>query len=166
MLKWIGIVLVAATCLLIGNRRTATLRERVRIWEQSARLATMLDSRIRYTAQPIPPLLKELYRTSDLSALGFLPRLADCPAAELASEWCRCVEGELTALSPPDRQLLAAFGGLLGRTDVCGQTAHCRAYAARFEERRAAAEKEFSEKGKLYPTMGLLGGLGVAVLLI
>lgn len=166
MLKWLGILLLVAACLLLGNRQTASLRERVRIWEQASRLTGMLETRIAYSIRPIPQLLNELYRTDDLTALPFLLKMSDCAPENAAACWQTGVQKELTVLSPSDRELLAAFGTPLGRTDIAGQIAHCRAYAARFEERRKAASAELSEKGRLYPLLGLLCGLALALLLV
>lgn len=166
MLKWLGILLLVAACLLLGNKQTASLRERTVIWEQASRLAGMLETRIAYSARPIPQLLNELYRTDDLTALPFLPKLSSCAPEDVAACWNRSVETELTVLPVSDRALLAAFGTPLGRTDIAGQIAHCRTYAVRFEERRTAAAAELSEKGRLYPLLGLLGGLALALLLI
>lgn len=166
MLKWLGILLLVAACLLLGSKQTASLRERVKIWEQASRLAGMLETRIAYSTRPIPQLLNELYRTDNLTALLFLPELCHCAPEKMAECWQTSVEKNLTVLSPPDRELLAAFGVPLGRTDTAGQIAHCRAYAARFEERRTAAAADLSEKGRLYPLLGLLAGLALALLLI
>lgn len=158
--------MLVAACLLLGNRQAAKLRERVRIWEQAARLAGMLETRIAYTARPIPQLLNELYRTGDLTALPFLPRMSECAPENVATVWRTSVGKELTVLTPSDRELLAAFGAQLGRTDMAGQIAHCRTYALQFEERRRLSSAEHSEKGRLYPLLGLLGGLALALLLI
>ena len=166
MLKWLGILLLVAACLLLGNKQAVALRERVKIWEQASRLAGMLETRIAYSTRPIPQLLNELYSTDNLTALPFLPKLSSCAPEKMAECWQTGVEKELTVLPVSDRALLAAFGAPLGRTDIAGQIAHCRTYAARFEERRTAAAAELSEKGRLYPLLGLLGGLALALLLI
>ncbi|MBQ2939509.1 MAG: hypothetical protein IJE00_03975 [Clostridia bacterium] len=164
MLKTCGILLLVLTCLLIGNRSAAIEREREGLWEQMARLSLRLSDRLLYTAQPIPPLLKELCRSETFPALRFLPEVIAAPPENWKNVWQKSVE--VLPLKPECRQLLVGFVGPLGLTEVAGQTEHCRQYAKRFEEMRQAASRDAAEKGRLYPVLGLLCGLALALLLV
>lgn len=156
--------MLVLTCLLIGNRLAAVEREREALWEQMARLSLRLADRLLYTAQPIPQLLRELCRSETFPALRFLPEVIAAPPENWKNVWQKSVEA--LPLKPERRQLLCGFVGPLGLTEVAGQTEHCRQYAKRFEELRQTAANDAAEKGRLYPALGLLGGLALALLLV
>ena len=71
-------------------------------------------------------------------------------------------QGEASGLTAADRELLVHFGDGLGRTDVEGQLTNCRLYAERLEE----ARRDAATKSRLYVTLGVTGGIGLALLLL
>lgn len=81
--------------------------------------------------------------------------------------WHRAVAGagESDALTDRDCELLLHFGEGLGKSDVEGQLAHCAAFEELFADRLQSTRQELSVKGKLYSTLGMIGGAGLALML-
>lgn len=75
-------------------------------------------------------------------------------------------QGKATGLAPADMELLQHFGDSLGRTDVEGQLENCRIYAEQLAQRLEQARMEASSKNRLYTTLGVTGGLALALLLL
>ena len=75
-------------------------------------------------------------------------------------------QGEASGLTAADRELLVHFGDGLGRTDVEGQLPNCRLYAEQLGERLGEARRDAATKSRLYVTLGVTGGIGLALLLL
>ena len=75
-------------------------------------------------------------------------------------------QGEASGLTAADRELLVHFGDGLGRTDVEGQLTNCRLYAEQLGERLEEARRDAATKSRLYVTLGVTGGIGLALLLL
>lgn len=67
---------------------------------------------------------------------------------------------------PTGQGVAAGFGAGLGTTDVEGQQQHCRYFAERLEEQLQTARTEAAVKGRLYISLGVMGGAGISLLLI
>ena len=67
-------------------------------------------------------------------------------------------------LSDGDRLVATEFVNGLGKTDTEGQLLYCDGYAERVAQRKAEAEREYLQKGRLYKTLGVLFGLSAALL--
>ena len=69
-------------------------------------------------------------------------------------------------LSAEDIALLVEFGEDLGRTDMSGQTAHIRAYAELIDRNRKDAEQTALARAPIFRTVGIAGGVALALLLL
>lgn len=69
-------------------------------------------------------------------------------------------------LESGDRQTVTDFFTALGSGDLDSQSSHCEYFAESFHAKRAAAEKELLEKGKLFKSLGILCGLGIFIIFI
>lgn len=70
------------------------------------------------------------------------------------------------SLNKKDKDIISSFGEKLGVTDVQGQIEHIEHYQILAETQLQNAEKEISDKSKLYRTMGFFAGTAVALVLI
>lgn len=167
-MKWAGLLLIVLTGGAIGLRQAWSLRQRTAAVEEMLQWVRQLSVRIRYTAAPLRELLSDKTLQNGYPALGFLGNL-EChlEREEFPTAWRNSILSEqASAFTEEDRELLLRFGEQLGRTDIEGQLSHCALYSELLEERLSAARTEQQAKGKMYATLGLSGGMALAILLI
>lgn len=70
------------------------------------------------------------------------------------------------ALKAPDRALIAEFGQGLGSGDLSGQLALCALTGERCAELLSSAVREAEQLTRLYLSLGAMGGICAAVLLL
>ncbi|MCI8554471.1 MAG: hypothetical protein HFJ80_05945 [Clostridiales bacterium] len=170
MLKMIGLLLVTAAGAGAGIGASIALRRRAAALEDAACLLRWLATRIRYSAASVGELLWEASQEREFSSLLFLQ-----PAARGIREgqdpvtaWSQALEklGKAGGLSRSDRELLDRFGAGLGKTDIEGQLSHCELYGDLLAEHLGQARDEVRAKGRLYTTLGVIGGAAFALLML
>ncbi|MCL2884530.1 MAG: stage III sporulation protein AB [Oscillospiraceae bacterium] len=162
-IKLIGLLLLAAVLARVGYEASRALHRRVRALSETARWIVRLASHIRYTATPLDELLR--VSAADCPALAFLhdinpgdlPRHFDAAILQHAGG---------SGFAPPDIALLREFGAGLGTSDVEGQLAHCALFQELFEKQTEAARTIAQNKGRVYTTLGLAGGICLILLLM
>ena len=130
------------------------------------RLTRRAGEQIRFSAAPTQMWLKALCQSGEFRRLTFLQAAATCPPSDFHAVWRRETGRLPSGLSERDRQLMCQFGERLGTSDVAGQLRVCEEYGRRLEEQREQARTEQRDKSRLYGTLGLLGGLGAALLVL
>ena len=169
VIRLLGLVLIALTGLGTGVYASLSLRKRVEQLELCSRLIRWMETRIRYAAAPVGELIREAKNEPEFDRLSFVAQTEACLCRGMppSSAWQKALEEDKSGwLSPQDRELLAGFGAGLGTTDVEGQQQHCRYFAERLEEQLQTARTEAAVKGRLYISLGVMGGAGISLLLI
>ena len=146
------------------------LSQRADTLEQIQRLITRIATQIRYTAAPLRDILSPLAVEGEYKALLFLQDIQHELDHDktLSSVWNQSVRNrqKVCGLNRADTELLVEFGNGLGKTDIEGQLSHCELYAELFSRQAENARQEVAAKGRLYTTLGIAGGLALALLLI
>ena len=160
MLKSAGLVLLAGAFAFAGLRASLRLTGRVRRLERFLRFLQNAQTDILFSSIPVVRLLERHG--------GELPFLLDCAARcrggeDFSDAWASAVRGA-EGFSPEDRELLLRFGEGLGASGAQGQQALCRLTMTLTEQRLAEAREEQQKKGRLCRTLGVLGGVGAALL--
>ncbi len=82
------------------------------------------------------------------------------------SAWEESLQTEnLNALTMEDRQILADLGNVLGSTGLQGQIDQLNLLQSRLKSQWEMASQRYAINGKLYRSLGLLGGLLMVILL-
>lgn len=115
-----------------------------------------LSERIRYTSAPMETLLGEIYPIP--TGESFPPNREEWDKHFL--RW-----GEERGLSADDQTVLSGFISGLGHCDVEGEVNFCEEYHAVVDERLEQAREQLKTKGRVYPMLGVCGGLLTALLL-
>lgn len=76
-----------------------------------------------------------------------------------------CFENKLLYLNSDQKHILNDFFLGLGKTDLKGQISHCENYKKIFENELLKTEEQNSKKIKLYPSLFILGGLLIILIL-
>lgn len=143
------------------------MHRRVTALEAVDRFLLYIAGKIRYTAAPVPDIVSGIVREGKFSELPFLRGVAGCRAEEFHETWKRelLADGQGGALSREDIELLLDFGEKTGTSDLTGQIENCRLYQQLIGVRLEEARRFAREKGRLYMTLGLIGGMALALLL-
>lgn len=152
---------------------SARLGARVTQLKAVCMLITDIGARIRYSANDLPSILRELSVMERYTCLSFLKELAaGCDKGIPLSDIMRTVIGrdktkrKSGSLNAEDMELISSFTEKLGASNVSGQLDHCKLYKQLAQQGLAEAEQEYKEKGKLYCLLGVFAGLSIMIFLI
>ncbi|MDE6091821.1 MAG: stage III sporulation protein AB [Ruminococcus sp.] len=122
---------------------------------------------IRCRAIDVYSLGSELKRNGQLFRLTFLQKIPECytQGDNFHEIWKNAVNSQKN-LPSDEKKILCDFGEVLGRSDIEGQIVSINA----LEEMAVTLEKKrsesYSQKGKLYRSVGMLFGVMVGILVI
>ena len=157
--------LVVAVCTLAGFGRAAGLNRRVRQLDAALLLCEKLQSCLQYERRTSAELVSWLSGQESLRELTFLRRCAALleERKPFPEAWRQSVEE--SGLAADDRGLLLQIGEILGGSRAESQLGELAVLRSLLEENRAASGAERQQKSRLYHSLGILGGLGLAILL-
>lgn len=122
---------------------------------------------LEFLALPVVDLLDTLCERDCFVKLGFLQecRLLLHSGMPFPKAW-KTACGKSISLRREDLERLIAFGEVIGTTDLPGQLASCNLYTQLLNENLGSAREDFRTYGKLFPALGLCGGLALAIVFI
>lgn len=172
ILKLIGSVMVISASSLAGylvardcSRRPGQLRD-LQI------MIRMLENEIKFLSSFIPDAFERICRWMDSPVKVFfeaaLEKIKSDPGINLSSAWETAVMENVdkTALNAEDRDIVLAFGKMLGNSDLEGQMKNIEFTLQQLSLQERKAEENKKKNEKLYKTLGFLGGLATVIVLI
>ena len=165
----IGILLVFITAALSGEYFSKLYSVRCRLLRSIGNMLGKTALMIRYSALPVEDIISRLASDSSLEYLDFLGNV--CSELENGGDF-RVIWRENLDIwhknYPYDEEyeLLAEYGRYLGTTDPEGQLDCLGSEKRKAEEFISRAEEERRTKGKLCRSMGVLIGIGAALVLL
>lgn len=167
-MKWIGLGLVALAVTAWGLEKTARLSARTNALRAMERLCRRVDGEIAYTAASPAQIMARLSRDTSLRELPFLAAFSAVAPADFCKKWqeeldafCRC-----HGLNAEETSLCRDFGAALGTTDLNGQRTWCASCAEKLREAGQNAGRDYAENGRLYASLGALGGAAAVLILL
>ena len=167
-MKWIGLGLVAIAVTAWGLEKTARLSARASALRAMERLCRRVGGEIAYTAATPPQIMARLSHDESLRELPFLAAFSAVSPAEFCGRWqeeldvfCRC-----RGLNAEETALCRDFGAALGTTDLSGQRTWCASCAEKLHDAGQNAGHDYAEKGRLYASLGALGGAAAVLILL
>jgi len=100
-----------------------------------------------------------------------LPFLRECAqlmleGRDLPSCWRRAIEKHTAAIGKEEVAILASLGDVLGQSDLASQLAAIDLARVQLEQRIESARERVISQGSLYRSIGALGGVAAAIILI
>ena len=124
-----------------------------------------MSAQIRYRALPLGDLFTEL----DSAGGGgkFISKVAEYAnnGVNRRGAWNEAV-CDFGELDPGDREILLSVGNSLGGSDIAGQLSMLELSGELLAVRQREAAETSSRKGAVYRSVGLLAGLGLAIIVI
>lgn len=172
MVQSIGICMILAVTTLTGAY--FCLREKYRLQDlrELERAMVMLESQIRYLSVPLSEVLENIsYQTS--GQVGVLMQETAKAMAEKTGEtadkiwetvWLRHLSH--TYFSGEDYQSILRFGKTLGYLDQEQQKNSTDLFLTELRQKCGQLERRLEKNGRLYYSMGFLGGLLLVIVLL
>lgn len=167
--KWIGAILIMASCSGCGFAIAAGKRREEQLLYQLIGILQFLEADLQYRLTPLPELCrlaagetKGILRTVFLNLYRELkwqklPDAGSCMYAAIQRS------GEIP---PKVRRLLVQLGHTLGRFDLPGQLQGIQSVRKRSEETMDTIRKNRDERLRSYQTLGICAGAALAIILI
>lgn len=159
-------VTVIGLGLLCGMFFSVQLREREKTMLSVLLLVKEITVQIRYTNSEIGDILRNAAHSEELKRLSFLMGCCEMePNTDFHKIWNDGVKKQ-PYINARDRELLIGLGDKMGQTDTEGQISFLEMYTEMIKVRLEQAKKDYSDKGKLYRSLGLLCGLAVGIMVL
>ena len=167
--KWIGAILIVASCSGCGFAVSAGKRTEERLLCQLIGLLRFMEAELKYRLTPLP----ELCRMAAGEANGILR----CVLLNLYREltWqklpdagsCMYAAIQRSGNMPSRvRRILVMLGNTLGRYDLSGQLQGLQAVRHQCEESLCHIRQNREERLRSYQTLGICAGMALAIILI
>jgi len=163
---------VVLTAMAIGQLYALHLEGRYRDLESLRVGLRALVTEVEYARKPLPKAWSEVAETYD----GACADLFQCASERFGSgdistagqAWEEALKhcSERLHLTPEDFRILDSLSGILGISSGENQIFHLQAVDERLEQQMSRAKEDSVKRGKLSRSLGLLGGILIAILLV
>lgn len=168
-MKLIGLLMIVLIGAMLGVKKSAGFSNRAKQLECCISMINTMSTEIRYQSTPLNEIIDVLSRREEYKPLWFLPGCTKLCHEKMSfpKAWQASIheQSKDCSLKKDDCDILIAFGNSLGTSDTDGQLANCTLHTSLLEDSLKVARKDRDGFGKLYSSLGLLLGIGVAILL-
>lgn len=158
-------IIVASTLLGILFSKKYSNREK-ELKEMKSAL-NIFATKIKFTYEPIPNVFLEIANKIEGNVGQIFARASNRMKEENAGEaWSNAFTDVPNNLTKEDITILSNLGRLLGQTDVEGQISEIEVVVQFLDTQLEQAKQEKVKNEKMYRTLGIVGGLTIAIILI
>lgn len=150
----------------IGLFFSFKLKEREKIMSSVLLLTKELSVQIRYTNAEIGQILSMAAQKNEYKDLLFIEECRNLDEMDNFHLLWREGVKKQPFLAEKDRELLNSLGDSLGQTDTEGQLSFLEMYQELIKKRLEQAAKDYSDKGRMYRSVGLLCGLAAGIMIL
>lgn len=124
-------------------------------------------TKIKFTYEPIPNVFLEIANKIEGNVGQIFARASERMKEENAGDaWANAFFDIPNNLSKDDITILSNLGRMLGQTDVEGQISEIEVVVQFLDTQLESAKQEKIKNEKMYRTLGIVGGLTIAIILI
>ncbi len=166
MIKMIGIICIIVCGAGIGAHASGNLKKQAELCVSVHTFLSELEILMRYSGDTLFSLISELSERKRIQELTFLMHAAEnmSDGMPFLCAWEKALS-EDKILSCELAELLMTLGESLGTSDIDGQIMCIERAEEELSEIYENALSQSRRKGKLYRSIGLLGGMTAALLL-
>ncbi len=169
MLRFLALGVMVLCCMTLGQLWAMRLESRYRELEGIRAGLRALVTEIEYARKPLPRAWRDLAEAYGGPCASLFSSAADAFGGEEAetagAAWMAALHRSDLHLTRQDWRILASLGGVLGVSGGADQVDHLRAVDERLGEQMKEARRHSRRRGKLSRSLGLLGGVLLAVIL-
>lgn len=170
MFKVFAMFFLISAFALAGKWGASFQEKRVAVISEMILMVNIVESQLRHSHLPVTDLLRVLCENPGLSELEFIKNCREqvCFGEPFPDAWRRSVEAEtgFCRLSPEITSNLASFGADIGSTDLESQLSGCEYYKQFFSSELELQREKSMKYKKLFPPLGLLLGISMAILIL
>ncbi len=166
MYKWIGSILILASCTGLGFHKSGEMRKHLDELEELRKICLLLRSELQYTKAPFAEVFEKIgkrtlepFRTWLLELSG---RLKSKGTGTFWEIWCDAI----TMYLPSSRLKAEELEELRGLGKNLEYTESLDIYIEQLEYRIQSTRKDYQSKRKLCQSMGIMGGIFLVTLLL
>lgn len=163
--NFIGTVVAVATGALVGFYSSFRLKRRTKKLTDCILLLSAFMVEVRYSNCTVKEMIVRCAENKQFSELLFLKRLSECSEGEIKREWRIAIKEEAHLLDE-DKEALIGVGNALGETDKQGQLLSLEQFSELLRHRLDESESDYLKKGRMYRSVGLLGGIAAGIVII
>lgn len=163
-MKLLGILCLVLACTGAGIYAARKLKKEVTAFEQLISLTEQCASVIRCQSPELAELLRQL---GEMGQFHFpdAVRRGLAPGVSPSVLWRSAIWND-SAVPKAAREILCSLGEVLGTTDLPGQLSAIALHQERLERAATESRERCLRQGKLYRSLGMLGGALLAILLL
>lgn len=151
-----------SACFAAGLYKSFLLKRRAVVLEELCRMVKSFSVEIRYTA----PTLDELCGKSEGVFAEILNECRKDSDIHAAWDSACAILSKKPYCSREEAELLRNLGSSLGASDIAGQLSILEMYSEKLSDISRTASEEAAGKGKLFRSVGMLCGIGAAVIAV
>jgi len=127
-----------------------------------------MHGRLQYLQPTVQSLITSL---AAQQRFGELPFLRECSklmlsGQDFSSSWRGALKKQIVTLGKEEAAMLGSLGDVLGQSDLDSQLAAISLARVQLEQRIDGAREKAAAQGSLYRSIGALGGVAAAIILI
>lgn len=171
-MKLLGAVFIVSGAAGCGAWFANRYRQRIAQLEQLKQMIVFLKGQILYANAPLSEALEAVGKRMEgvlgrlfLEVAGRIEQRPGEPFRTIWKESLSCLEGNC-ALTKSDRQTLETLGEHLGFLDRESQERTLLLYLEQVDDQLKALKEHRQERCRLYTSLGIMGGLFLAVILV
>lgn len=166
MLKFSGLLLIILCGAGLGAGASVNLKRNTEICVCMRTFLSELGILIKYSGDTLFCLFNEIYNRQSMQKLEFLSALLDemSGGTDFPAAWIKAVSSD-KKLPPVLSELLLSLGESLGTSGTEGQLMSLERTQEELSAIYESLLEEYRRKGKLYRSIGLMGGITAALLL-
>ncbi len=135
--------------------------------EEARTILLTLKQRLAFTLATPKELLSEVADSGRFKDCVFINAASSlCDETDFETGWSRAVNQSEQAFEPEDIELICQFGSIIGKSDLETQQRQLEMLLQQLDEQIKGAKLKSEDKKRLYISLGTLGGLMAAVILI
>ncbi len=166
-MKLLGLFCILLACTGAGLYASARLKRETRAAELLMAWTEDCAACIRCQNTELRELLGQMAVHPNYSRFGFLKAVSEglSPGTPPQEVWQRAVRSD-PAVPARVQEILCSLGNVLGTTDTQGQLAALELHRIQLRAAAGESRERYTVQGKLYRSLGLLGGAAAVVLLL
>ena len=150
LIKVIGFCFIVCATTLFGISLSKDLKGRMQSLNWFVNLTDEVAEKIRYSSAELPQIVRSIYNYDTYLSV-------DEPFRVYLKN---------TGLDNDDNRMIEEFFAGLGLGDTESQIKRCGIYKRQLLRRYENADRQYTEKSKLYKKLGFFGGLTIVIILI